>query len=165
MQLLAAGDYAGAVAQFNKALTLSSDFAIAHLLLGRTYLEQRQFGAAISEFEESVRRNPADSGELAHAYAASGDRAAAERLLNDLLQRSQGEYVRPLQLGYAYLGLGQFDKAVDWIERAYRERENVVIALVSDPRFRPLADNPRFKAIFEKTGLVFKPGRPDVALR
>ena len=163
MQLHAAGDYTAAAAQFKKALALAPNFGTAHLLLGRTYVEQHEFAAAIREFEEAVRRNAADAGELGHAYALAGNRPAATRILDDLLRRSRSEYVRPLQVALVYLGLGDRARAIDWIERAYRDREGIVTAFSTDPRLAPIADDARFRSIMEKAGLAFKPGRPEAA--
>jgi serine/threonine-protein kinase len=164
LQMHAAGDYTGAVEQFNKALKLAPDFGTAHLLLGRTYLEQRRYPEAIREFEEAVRLDAGDAGELGHAYAIAGNRAAAERILSELLDRSRAEYVRPLQIAYVELGLGNRAAALDWVEKAYRAREGVVGALATDPRLSPIAGEPRFRAILDNAGLTFNPGRPQVAL-
>jgi serine/threonine-protein kinase len=144
------------VAQINKSLTLAPDSAIAHQLLGATYVQQKNYDAAIRELANATRTNAGDAGNLGHAYAVAGNRAAATRILNDLLKRSQREYVKPLQIALIYIGIGDTNDALDYLERAYRENEGVVLLLATDPRLAPISGNPRFQSILRRGGLTYR---------
>ncbi len=155
-QLYYAGDYDAAVAQINKSLTLAPNSAIAHQLLGATYLQQKRYEPAIRELQRAAQGNAGDAGNLGHAYAMSGDRAAALRILDELLRRSQREYVKPFQIALVYVGLGDADKALDYLERSYRENEGVVSNLATDPRLAPISGDPRFQSILRRGGLTYR---------
>jgi serine/threonine-protein kinase len=155
-QLYYAGDYDAVVNQINKAQALAPDSAIAHQLLGATYVQLKNYPAAIRELTSATRMNAGDAGNLGHAYAVSGNRGAATRILNDLLRRSEKEYVRPLQIAMVYVGLGDSSKALEFVERAYRENEGVVSSLATDPRLTTISGDPRFQSILRRGGLTYR---------
>src|SRR5437773_5071316 len=108
--------------------------------------------------EEAGRLEGRPSGNLGHAYALAGDAAAANRVLHQLLEASAHEYVPPYQIAIVYLGLGNRASALDWFEKAYQEREGVVLDLVVDPRLASISADPRFQAMLQKSGLKFVAG-------
>jgi predicted Zn-dependent protease len=58
------------------------------------------------------------SGSLAHAFAAIGNKAEAERILRDLERRSKDNYISPYVLAAIYAGLGEKDKEFQYLEKA-----------------------------------------------
>ena len=91
---------------------------------------------------------------LGYALARAGRQAEAEQILGDLLVRSEGTYVSPAALSLAYLGLDDHPKALDWMERAYRDRRGWLAYLGINPVFDPLRGDPRFEALVERMGLT-----------
>ena len=160
-QLYYAGDYDAAVTQLRKALALTPDIAGGHEMLGATYLEQtpRQCEGALKEYETAARQDATPSADRAYALAMCGDAAGARRLLDALNERARREYVRPWKIGLVYLGLGERQRALDWIERAYREREGIAVVLAADPRLKPIGDDPRLKSILNAAGLQYRSAR------
>jgi len=157
-QLYYAGDYDDAVAEVRNALVGSPDSPIAHQLLGSVYLQRRNYDAAIRELTRVVEINgPGDAGALGYAYAVAGRRADASRTLQDLLRRSRTEFVRPMQIALVYVGLGDADRAFEWMERAYRDNEAVLSQLANDPRLASLSSDSRFGAILQRGGLTYRP--------
>jgi len=61
-------------------------------------------------------------GELGHAYALSGNRAEALKILAELKEMSTGQYVSPLDFAFIYTGLGDKEQALSYLEKAYQER-------------------------------------------
>jgi Flp pilus assembly protein TadD len=59
---------------------------------------------------------------LGHAYALSGDRVEANKVLEQLNSLSKYRYVAPYNVTVIYAGLGETDKAFDWLNRAYDDR-------------------------------------------
>ena len=159
-RLYYAGDYAGAVVQLKRALDLDPGFSFGHDVLGRVYVEQREFAAAVQEFERAFKLEPDNfRGELGYGYAMKGDTAAATRVLEELLAASRLHYVEPKQIAYVYVGLGDRDRAIEWLTKAYQASEGVVKDFAIDPRLGPIGADPRFVALLRKGGLTFNPGR------
>jgi TolB-like protein/Tfp pilus assembly protein PilF len=81
---------------------------------------------------------------LIRAYARSGRRADALRLLGQLKERDAAGYVPSGAFVNAYLGLGDTDAAIEWMERAYAEQSNILQFLKVHPFFDPVRNDPRF---------------------
>jgi tetratricopeptide (TPR) repeat protein len=149
------GDYVAAINQLMLALELDPSFSPAHEILGRTYLEQGRYPEAVHEFRETNRLDGHVSGDLGYALALAGDNAGALGVLRELVELSSREYVPPKELALVHLGLRNQDRALDYLEKAYKEREGVVSEFVVDPRFVSISNNPRFQAVLRKSGLKF----------
>ena len=93
---------------------------------------------------------------LVYAYGLKGDRVAAVGALDQLERRAaSNKHVSPLGWAISYIGLGDKDKALEWLEQAYEERDPSLIHLGLDPKFDPLRSEPRFRALVEKMNLPF----------
>jgi len=159
-RLYYAGDYAASVVQLQKAVALAPQFSFAHAILGRVYVMRGQYGDAIRELEVASKLDGVASGDLGHAYALAGDRAAAERVLAELLRATTSGQGDPYRIGLVYLALGQRDRALDWLSKAYEQAESAIADMAIDPRLAPIAAEPRFVAMLQKSGLRFTPGKP-----
>ena len=159
-QLFFAGDYAAAEQQLKKTLALAPSLTIAQTFLGRVHLEQGRKDEAIREFEEVERVLQHPVPQLGYAYAVAGNRPAAERVIRELRDLSQRQYVHTWEIGLIYAGLGDKNAAMDWILKEYREREGVVQDLAIEPGLRLVSDDPRFLAMLRRSGLAYSPGQP-----
>jgi len=90
---------------------------------------------------------------LVRAYAHAGRRREALRLVDELKRRQQTSYVPAHPFVEAYLGLGDNEQALVWLERAYQEQSNIVQLIKVHPYFDPLREDPRFKDLIHKVGL------------
>ena len=81
---------------------------------------------------------------LAHAYARAGDRDRAALILRRLEHESTRRYVTPVDFAVVYAGLGENDRAFEWLERAFRERVGPVRLLDADARYAPLRADARY---------------------
>jgi serine/threonine-protein kinase len=90
--------------------------------------------------------------EKALVYGLMGQRDSATAVLSELMEMSeQGEtYVAPDLIALAHIGLGQHEEAMDWLEKAWDEREQGLIHLKMSPWYDPLRSHPRFQALMEK---------------
>ena len=126
--------------------------------LGVGYAGLGRTADAIPEFEKAVAMSGGDqdpSAALAHAYAVIGRRADAEKILADMLRRSQDRYVSPYMLATIYAGLGDKAKAFEMLDKAVGERSpDVVWNLKVDPRLDSLRPDPRFQVVSERVGLA-----------
>jgi serine/threonine protein kinase/TolB-like protein/Tfp pilus assembly protein PilF len=159
-RLYFAGDYTAAMLQLRKALDLNPDLAPAHSLLGCVYLARHQYDDAVKAFDRRREIDGHVSGDLGHAYALAGNRAAALKVLAQLMAARGQRYVDPYQIALVYLGLGDRGHALDWFVKSYEAAETAVTELAVDPRLAPIADDPRFLSLLHKSSLQFNPGRP-----
>ena len=96
---------------------------------------------------------PFVTGYLGYAYAKSGDRAKAEAVLADLKQMSAHRYVSPFCTAIVYLGLGDNERAMDGLEKAFDARSQWVILAKEEKIWDPIRSDPRFIALLKKVGL------------
>jgi serine/threonine-protein kinase len=89
---------------------------------------------------------------LGHAYATAGQRARAREVLASLQAAAATRYVPAYWFALVYAGLGDHDKALRYLERAYEERSTVLAYLLIDPRLAPLRGDPRFLTLAQRLG-------------
>ena len=95
------------------------------------------------------------TGALGHAYAVSGNKDKALRVLDELKELSKRRYVSPYTIATIYVGLGEKGQALEWLQKAYEDRSVWLIHLhlKVDPRLDSLRPDPRLKALLKKMGL------------
>lgn len=128
----------------------------AHAELGTAYEGIGKLPESIAEYQKAVELSNGDLNRVAslgHAYAVSGDRADAERILRDIEERSKSGNASPYFAGTVYAGLGQKDKAMQLIEQACREKSVDVAWLKFDVRTDNLRSDPRFQKLLSRVGL------------
>jgi DNA-binding winged helix-turn-helix (wHTH) protein/TolB-like protein/Tfp pilus assembly protein PilF len=151
-----AGRYEDAIAQYRKALDLDQHYAWAHFHLGQVYRQKRMYPQAIAELNQAIvlsSKSPRHRAELACIYAASGDHASAQQLLNQLLQQRKEQYVSPYSIAMIYATLQQPEQAFEWLDRASESRAARLVRLNVDPVFASLHNDPRFKNLVRRLGL------------
>jgi len=126
-----------------------------HWILGLALIANGQPDEAITVLERALGtdRNPAVMGMLVGAYAHAGRRREALRLVDELNRRQQTGYVAPTPFVDAYLGLGDNEQALAWLERAYHEQSNILQLIKVYPNFDPLRSDPRFVDLVHRVGL------------
>jgi len=142
--------------QFRKTLELDSSFAHAHLYLGWVHVQLGQLEKAISEFEKAraiAGIGPYGLGGLGNAYGRAGKKSEAVKMLDELLRISTQGYSISYHIAVVYSGLGDKDKALEWLEKAYEERSTFVEEIGVDPVWDGLSPDPRFLALKRKMGL------------
>ena len=127
-----------------------------HLLLGRVYLQKGIYDKAIEEFQRA-RSLPAGTGAagslLGYAYAASGNRHEALKVLNDLEKQYKQGRVSPYSAAVVYAGLRENDQAIEWLQKAFKERSGSLLLLKVEPAFDGLRSDPRFTNLLWRIGL------------
>jgi Flp pilus assembly protein TadD len=91
---------------------------------------------------------------LGHAYALSGKRAEAQKILEYLKELSAHSYVAPYNVAVIYAGLGEKDQVFAWLDRAYQARSYYMAQyLTTDARLDGLHADPRFIELRRRVGL------------
>jgi len=126
-----------------------------HWYLGFALIANGQPDDAIKVLEKALSSEPTPTvmGVLVRAYAHAGRRADAVRLLGELKRLQQKTYVPSAAFINAYLGLDDNEQALNWLDKAYQERSNILQLIKVHPYFDPLRDDPRFKDLVHKIGL------------
>jgi len=164
--LFLARQYDAALAQYQKTLNIVSGLppqysgALVdwiHSGLGQVYLQKGMFPEAITEFNkarELTEDLPPAWEELGYAYAKSGQRDEATRILNQLQERAKrGEYVLPLGIAWIYIGLGDKDQAFVWLDKSFAERSDGMREIKTNPIYDPLRSDPRFTDLLRRMRL------------
>jgi len=152
--------YDQAISQFQMTLEMDPHRLQAHLWLGEAYESKEMYGEAIAEFQRAIGvdgGSPPSLAALAHAYAVSGKRGQALRLLSRLkeLELSKQEYVSAYDLAVIYTGMGEKDQALKSLERACDQRDGwIALWLKTDPRLDPLRADQRFAILLRRIGLA-----------
>ncbi len=112
---------------------------------------------AVREYQKAVEQSHGDTDTiagLAHAYISIGKPAKAEEILHDLLGESKKDYVSPYMIATIYAGLGDKEKAFDFLEKAYQERSpDIPYFLKADLRIDSLRSDPRFADLMRRVGI------------
>jgi TolB-like protein/DNA-binding winged helix-turn-helix (wHTH) protein/Tfp pilus assembly protein PilF len=141
--------------ELGHTLDLDPNFTGAHAWRALAFEGKAMFPQAIVE-TQAVREGddtPRTLALLAHAYAQSGDRLDAQKLLRELRRRSAREYVNPWDFALIYAGLGDKEAAFSWLEKSYQARSPELINLKIDLRFDLLRSDQRFQDLMRRIGL------------
>jgi tetratricopeptide (TPR) repeat protein len=156
MNLYLARRYDDAIAEAAATLDLAPTFGPAHVLLGRVYVAQGQPERAVEELERAhVLMGPRPDVITPHAYvlARSGRQLEARAMVDELRRISQPRDPAPMRIAFLHIGLGEIDRAFEWLDKAIDARDWQVALLNSEPAFDTLRSDRRFAALVERIGL------------
>ena len=147
-----------AIVHLRKAIELDPNYWFHRSYLGRAYEQKGMMPEAIAEFKLAFALDNQQSENwagLAHAYAVSGRKDEAKKMLDDLMRKSsENIYVSPYSVAIIYAGLEDKDKIFLWLERAYSERSYYLpVYLTTDARLDWVHSDPRFKDLVRRIGL------------
>jgi Tfp pilus assembly protein PilF len=148
--------YGEASEQLRRTIDLEPQFWFAHTYLGHVYEQTGRLPDAIAEFKKAAELEgsiPETRSALAHAYAASGARGEAQKILEKLLTESKLSYIPPYNIAALHAGLGNKDRALAFLEQAYEERSLFMVWLKVDPQFDGLRSDPRFQDLIRHVHL------------
>lgn len=137
-----------------KVIEIDPNFPRAHFRLGNIYENEGQYHRAITEYEKAVQLSDGDTyyqASLGHAYAMSGMVAEAEKCLQHLEQLSTTRYVPPYAIALIYVGMGEKDHGLQWLERASVDRSTSMAYLRVEPTLDSLRSEARFASLVQQT--------------
>jgi tetratricopeptide (TPR) repeat protein len=143
--------YDEAIEQCRKGLELDSNFGLAHRNLGSGYLGKGMYEEAMAEYEEANRLiGRANRLWLARVYVAAGRRGEAVKMLVRFSEQSRQGEVSLMWLAALYVALGKKQRALDWLQKAYENRDPYMVFIRVDLGLDPLRSDPRFLALLRR---------------
>ena len=144
--------YDHAIEKLRSVLDMDPNFVRAHLTRA-AYVEKGMFAEALGDTEKARPSISASAWSWrAYIYGRSGQTAKAHRALDELLQLNRSHAVDPMLVASAYLGVGDKDQALAWLERAYTQHSNELTSLKVNPGYDPLRNDPRFQDLLRRVG-------------
>jgi len=154
--LLRAGRYDQAVPRAEDAMEIDPGHDRARATLGWAYFLSGRQAEGLAELERAVSVSQGNIlwlGQLGEAYGMAGNAAKAREILRELEELAKRVYVSPYHFAYVYTGLGDADRAMDWLERAVAERTGPAYGIKGSFLFTPLRAHPRFRALLRQMKL------------
>jgi len=144
-----------AIAQLHKIIEMDPNWYLAHMVLCQTYSYEGRFAEAIAECEKArgLNDDPAVLSYLSRAYALSGNREEAMKLMAQLHELARQRYVPAYGFAFPYAALGDKDQAFQWLERSLQDRAWEITYLKVDPAMDSLRSDPRFNELVRRVGL------------
>ena len=155
--LLRAGRYEQAVREAEAAVELEPGYDRARATLGWGYFLSGRQADGVAELERAVSLSPGNTmwrGQLGQAYAMAGNAAKGREILRQLEERARTSFVSPYHFAYVYTGLGEFGRAMDFLERAVAERTGPAYGIKGSFLLMPLHAHPRFQTLLRRMKLA-----------
>ena len=141
---------------YRKCLELDPTFGAAHTDLARSLEHVGRPDEAVEEFVRGTAGpdgSPRPSSGLAILYARAGRLDEAHATLQAVQALSQKQFVSPYGIASYYAVVGDNDRALDWLEKAYAERDGTLVWLKVHPRLDGLRGEPRFRDLLARLRL------------
>ena len=142
-----------AIEAYQKAVEMDPNNSFARIGLARILILEGEYENAIAVASKPESDDPYLIAAIGAAYARWGKRAEAEKVIETLLERSKQSYIPPYAVCGIYIALGEKQKALDWLEKSYENREDAMLWLNSDPVLDDLRSEPRFHDLVQRVGL------------
>jgi TolB-like protein/Flp pilus assembly protein TadD len=158
---LHARDYDAALKFARQATVVAPDFWIGHFHLGQAYERLGEDELALDALTVAGRLVGGNSkvmGLRGYIFGKLGRTTEAQEVLGTLEAVSRERYFPPYATALVLLGLGEHERALEWLERAYDARDVHLIFLPVDPKWDALQTNARLRNLLNRCG--FSLGRP-----
>jgi serine/threonine-protein kinase len=145
-----------AIRDFQRTLSMEPSDGYSRRYLANCYEQKRMYAEALAELMKTPPGpawTPVLRAALGYAHAVAGHRRDAMVIANELESKAKRQYVSAFDIGLIYVGLGESKRAIDWLEKAYRERSPLLIYLKVDPRFDDVRTDPQFQDLARRVGL------------
>ena len=154
---LRAGSYDEALQRATRAVELDPHDPRAQATAGWAFVKKSDYGEGLAHLKMAVSVAPGETAwlaQLGEAYGMAGEVGKAREVLLQLEDLSRQRYVSPYHMAYVHTGLGEQDRAIDYLERAYEDRAGAVYGIKGSFLFTALHSHPRFAALLRKMNLA-----------
>jgi len=157
----------------HELLEIEPGYGPAMGVIGFAYLEMGRFAEAIEQYKIMIDRmsledpdtqaggtrsldkcsDPEVFGCLGYAYGVAGEQSKALEVLSELIEARKTRYIQPQNLAIVYIGLGKYDLAFEWLDKAFMDRCGPLTFIKVWPFFDRVRSDPRYKNLIERLGL------------
>jgi tetratricopeptide (TPR) repeat protein len=148
--------YDEALEQLRRTVDLDPNYPVTYWILGLVLRKMGRHELAIAEGEKSVKLSggsPLMRATLAHTFASAGRTTEALQLLDELTTLAKQKYVPPYFIAGIHVGLGDNDRAIEYLEKSWEEHSHWLLYLHMGPGMEALQDDPRFQDLLRRIGL------------
>jgi TolB-like protein len=149
-------EYLRAVEECEKAEQLDPKYFMLHFIAGRAHMRLNNYAKAISHLKlarTGTGEMPLMEAALGLAYAVSGKKGLTAKLAEQFKAAAKTRYIPPTYFGMLFAGLGDKDKALEWLEKAFAERADGLTWLNVEPMLDDLRADPKFQDLVRRIGL------------
>jgi len=161
--LFNARQYDQSIEEAQKALDLDPNVSMAHNIIARAYAQKKMPKEAIEAGEKArtisnqgvammSKEHPLSLASLGYAYAVSGRASEARQIIQELEELSSKTYVSPGHLAVIYAGLGEKERALEFLDKTFEERDEMQRFVKVSPIFDFLHSDPRFADLLARVG-------------
>jgi serine/threonine protein kinase/Tfp pilus assembly protein PilF len=141
----------------NDIIDSNPEYPMGYWDLAYLYMCQRRYEEAIAPIQKAINLLGDEITDvipiLGYIYGRLGKETEAREILKQLDEiATTGKYVTPISRAWIYLGLGENDKAFEWLEKAYETHATWIVYIKIDPYYVNIRSDPRFKALLKKMG-------------
>jgi TolB-like protein/DNA-binding winged helix-turn-helix (wHTH) protein/lipoprotein NlpI len=146
--------YDKAAKQFKKVIELDPQLPLAHRWLAKSYQQQGKYDEALAEFQKVVALSGSEEQAPAVGciYAVTGKQRAAREMLDAMQKLGERHYVSLFHMAAIYAALGEKDRALDLLEKDFKNRNADLITVNIEPEFAGLRSEPRFQQLLKDMG-------------
>jgi tetratricopeptide (TPR) repeat protein len=148
--LYRAGGFGDAEREFRRVMEIAPEFTWTISYLSKTLLAESKSDAALEmvprERDEEYRLQV-----LPMILQAVGRGTESDETLNTFIAKFADTDAYYVAMNYAYRG--DRDQSIQWLDRAYRQKDSSLVEIVGEPLFKKIADDPRYKAFLKKMNL------------
>jgi eukaryotic-like serine/threonine-protein kinase len=148
--------YEEAMEQLRRTVELDPNYPVTYWILGLLLRKMGRYEEGIAEGEKGVKLSggsPLMRAALAQSLAAAGRGQEAVQILGDLTELAKQKYVAPYFFAGIHIDLGEHERAMEYLEKAYEERSHWLIYLHIDPSMDGLRPDSRFQEMLRRIGL------------
>jgi serine/threonine protein kinase/tetratricopeptide (TPR) repeat protein len=148
--------YDEAIEQLQRTVELDPNYPMTYWILGVLLRKTGRYEMAITEGEKAVNfsgGSPLMRAALAHTLGTAGRTKEARRILDDLTELAKQKYVAPYFFAGIHVGLGENERAIEYLERCYQEHSHWLIYVAKDPSLDGLRDYAGFQNILRQIGI------------
>jgi TolB-like protein len=160
---LHARDYGAALKFARQATVVAPDFWIGHYHLGQAYERLGEDDLALEALTRAGRLVGGNSkvmGVRGYIFGKLGRTTEAQEVLSTLDAVSRERYFPPYATALVLMGLGEHERALEWLERAYEARDVHLIFLPVDPKWDALQKDARFRDLLKRCGFIITKPTP-----
>jgi tetratricopeptide (TPR) repeat protein len=148
------GDYENAIQHYREAMATDPHSPVPYWGLGKTLSLQGKYGEAVKVMRQFKPANgfepPLLTAEIGYALGREGKTSEAQQEIAELREESKSAFVDPYLVSLIYLGMGDEQLTLQWLDRAYVVRSPFLISISTEPKWKQMIERPGLQAFLAK---------------